>query len=560
MSDPSSLSSIPPGVDAAQWLKAQRQMALAQTLQGFALTPAQDDLRQPAGGGKYYQAARVGKLSVLSKLAEAMMAKRGFDQALPAMQQQYSQGMQAFAPGNQETPGTPLQAQAPPMDANQQSVQPALQRAPGQSFEQTVQGSQPSRTPINPYNPQGLPPAVMMRLYQSDPAKYASMIAGPEAVQLGQAAGIPRQQAAQAAFAKSNSISARAGEDVMIPDGKGGYTHVRNPVLSAGEAPVTDAQGNVVGVQGLPGHLPYQTALTGAETGAREQNTPRMIPQGGGVEALGYPPTPPALRQPGQPPKQYFGGSPPQSPMPQPPPSARAAPTQGQASQGLWSDIPKLSVPNTPGQTTDAFHQQLLKESASKHAELVNKYGQEADLSDQKMQYNAQAMKALPGAEVGPLSDWLTTHRQGLVEAGIPASMIPGSGTVTPTLELNKYLKNTALQGARAIYGARMTQTEVKLQTDEMSPSAHMTRDAIASLMQQDNIRNGYAKQRSNDYSQYVQQGGDPMQFERWYASKRPLTRYAAQYTTPKSATDRLQQNPSLLPDFKAKYGWDPNQ
>jgi hypothetical protein len=573
MADMTGIASLPPGVDPTEWVKTQRQLSLAQALQSMALSPVQNDLQQPAGGGKYYQAARVGKVAALSKLADALMANKGFTgQYLPGvgdpgqggalgkMAQQYGQAQQAFAPGGQPVAGTPLQTQPIAADPNEQSVQPALQRAPGQSFAQTVQGAQPGVTPQNPYNPQGLPPAVMMRLYQSDPAKYAAMVAGPEAVQMGQLAGIPRQQAAQAAFAKANSIPARAGEDVMIPDGKGGYVHVRNPVLSAGEAPITDAQGNVVGVQGLPGHLGYQTALTGAETGAKEQNTPRMIPQGGGVEKLGYPPTPPALQPPpGQAPQsKYFGGAPPPPSMPQAPPSSRA-PAPG--SQEPWlQNLPKLQVPSTPGSTTDAFHQKLLTDAAVRHSELTQKFGNEADLADQKLQYNSQAMKYLAGAETGPSSNWLTEHRANLQEWGVPDALIPGVGKTTDTMELNKNLKQSALQGARSIFGSRMTQMEVKLQHDELSPSTSMTKDAIASLVQQDNIKANYAKQRANDYDKYVTAGGNPLQFEHYYSSKRPLTRYAAQYTTPPAAIDRVQKNPALLGDFKDKYGWDPTQ
>jgi hypothetical protein len=309
--------------------------------------------------------------------------------------------------------------------------------------------------------------------------------------------------------------------------------------------------------------VPAMGAQQAMETASREQNIPRMIPQGGGVEKLGYPPTPPALQQqtPGaQPSGKYFNGAPPAPPMPQPPPSARTPPPSAAPGQGWLANIPKLQVPSTPGSTTDAFHQKLLTDAAARHSELTEKFGNEADLADQKMQYNAQAMKYLAGAETGPSSNWLTEHRANLKEWGVPDSLIPGSGTVTDTMELNKNLKQSALQGARSIFGSRMTQMEVKLQHDELSPSTSMTKDAIASLIQQDNIKAGYAKQRANDYGQYVQSGGDPMQFERYYASKRPLTRFAAQYTTPSAALTRLQQRPETLGDFKSAFGWDPTQ
>ncbi len=125
------------------------------------------------------------------------------------------------------------------------------------------------------------------------------------------------------------------------------------------------------------------------------------------------------------------------------------------------------------------------------------------------------------------MSEWMTENRAKLLEWGVPESMVPGSGKVTPTMELNKNLKQSALQGARAIFGSRMTQMEVRLQHEELSPSTSMTKDAIASLMQQDNIKQQYAKQRSQDYGKYVQQGGDPLRFESWYAKNFPLTKFA---------------------------------
>ncbi len=556
MADPSQL---PPGVDPSDWFAAQRQQQLSDILTQSAF--ADPTPHQPAGGGKYYQAARTGPISALSKLAEAMMAKKAFSKSAQMNAANYANALQAFTPEGGQTPGASLQAAPPAADPTQQSVQPALQRAPGQSFDQTVQGSQPQQRPTNPYNPQGLPPSVMMRLYQSDPGKYASLVAGPESVQLGKMAGMQGQQAAQAAFAKGNSLDARPGGDILIPDGKGGYTHIRNPSLATGEVPTFDQLGNITGTQMLPGHIANQAALQGAETGAREQNTPRMIPQGGGVEKLGYPPTPPSLQQPGAPQGRYFG-KPPTPPMPAAPGPGGAppAPTSAPPGEPWLSGVPKLAVPNTPGETTDTFHQTLLKDAATRHSALTEKFGNEADLADQKMQYNNQAMKYLGSAETGPSSNWLTEHRANLLEWGVPKGLIPNSGTVTPTMELNKNLKQSALQGARSIFGSRMTQMEVKLQHDELSPSTSMTKDAIASLIQQDNIKAGYAKQRANDYGKYVQSGGDPMQFERYYATKRPLSRFAAQYTTPPAAIDRVTKNPALLDDFKTKFGWDPTQ
>ena len=68
---------------------------------------------------------------------------------------------------------------------------------------------------------------------------------------------------------------------------------------------------------------------------------------------------------------------------------------------------------------------------------------------------------------------------------------------------------------------------EVKLQSEEMSPSSQMTRDAIASLMRQNDVRNLYGQARAQDYGLYMQRGGNPLRFESWYATNFPITGFA---------------------------------
>jgi hypothetical protein len=546
MSGGSPIASIPPGVDPSSWLQTQRQLQLAQALQGMAFTPAQNDLQQPAGGGKYYQAARVRPTLALSKLAEAMMARKGFDTALPQMAQQYQQGQQAFAPGGQTVPtGQSVITIGPQGDAAGPVPAP---RTPTYT-----------QTPQNPMNPQGLPPNVMMRLYQSDPAKYAAMIAGPESVQLGKLAGIDPQTAANASFTKQNSMDIRSGGMVRLPNGQ----MIRAPNLPPGYEPEFDAQGNLTGTHPSPGLIAGETQREGAVTAAKEANTPRMIPQGGGVESLGYPPTPPALRQPptNAPPPggKYFGSGPPTPPMPQAPPSARAPqPPAPGVQPGIWGSVPKLPIPNTPGSTTDTFHQKLLSDAAAKHEELVNKYGSEADLADARIAFNKEALGVLQGAETGPLSDELTKLRAKAQELGVPASWIPGSDSVGDTQLLKKFALRNPLLNLKPTFGGRPAASEFNVLKEEASPSPTMLKPVFARLVQLDNQQAEYTKQRAQDYGTYIEKGGDPMRYESWYANKKPLASYFAQKATPPAALDRLKQHPETLGDFKSAFGWDP--
>lgn len=209
--------------------------------------------------------------------------------------------------------------------------------------------------------------------------------------------------------------------------------------------------------------------------------------------------------------------------------------------------------------SSDTLTQGRLTNAVAKDKELSDKFGAESTDAQRRLLYNQNAMAALPNAEVGPMSEWLTRNRSGLMELGVPSSLIPADGSVTPTLELNKNLTNAALQNARQNF-PRLTQAETFLQKEEMSPSATMTRDAIGALIRQDNVQAQYVQQRANDYQRFRSQGGDPTAFENWYTRNRPLSRFAAQSDTPPAALARVHSNPSFLPAFKQKYGWDPTQ
>ena len=298
MPDP---TSVPLGVDPSQYadyFKAQRQAALAQALMQSALTPPQVENPQAVHG--LYVQPRVGAVSALSKLAEALVGKKLTDQSLNSQAQLAQTLNQPYVPGGQQTsPGTPLQAVPPTAtpgqtnDPNEQGPTPLIARNPGQSLAQTVQQTQPQYSPPNPRNPMGLPADVVRQMAMTNPAEYAKMLLGPEAVQIGRIAGVDPRTAATAAYNKANGISLRGGEMVQLPDGR----VIRNPTLATGEMPLTDAQGNITGTYTLPGHVADQAALAGAVEGAKNVNTPHYEPDPfrPGQFTAAYPPTPPAL-------------------------------------------------------------------------------------------------------------------------------------------------------------------------------------------------------------------------------------------------------------------------
>jgi hypothetical protein len=553
---------IPPGVDPTTWLQTQRQLQLAQALQGMALTPVQNDLQQPAGGGKYYVAARVRPTAALSKLAEALMASRGYDQAMPALAQQYGQAQQAFAPGGQTIPGQPLQAAAPPSDPNAQSVQPAIQRAPGASLAQTVQGAQPQTTPVNPMNPQGLPANVMMRLYMTDPAKYATMLQGTEQYQnaLRAAGGDPNQAMAlmRAQAVKAGAIDMRPGAMAMIPNGQGGYTQQRAPNLPAGYEPEFDSAGNYVNARLPSGILAGEAARTGVETGARNANTLETLPtQGGGTrvgwggDVMGQPPAlraPPSNLPPQNPGSPQSGGSQGASPgavpgaapqpsgsqgpggpryfPPQPPtPGMPIAPPSGTGNPNdPWSTMPRMQIGQGLG-APGAYQEAIYKKAADKRSELIDQYGAASNLGDQRISYNLNAAGSLANADTGPLAEQLNSARGTLAQFGLlPQSQLD---KLQDTTEANKYLINGALRNGKDLFGSRFTQSEVGLMLNHAAPGVGMYKPAIRELMLQDSLKAGYDKQKANDFEKYDNQGGDPAKFESWYSRSFPLQSFA---------------------------------
>jgi hypothetical protein len=588
------LASMPPGsVDPDEYAQLMRAMQLAPAITQMALTPA--GVQQPQGSNRgFYQEARVNPLSGLAKLAEAYIGRKSMDTANTGMAKMYAEAMQSMPTTYPGMPGASGSMPASP-PAGPPGASPDLSPASGGG----------GTMPINPMG--AATQRALLRLYITDPQKWLDQIKGTPEWQTALAANngdvTATQASLRAEMAKKGTLENRAGGETGIPDATapGGYRWLRTPTMSPDMMYDRDAQGNITGAQNIPGAVPALAAQKGAQTGAEFANTGHLVPMGGGVErfmygadALG---TPPALRGPqapstpalpslGQAPgtaspspsavpgtsgmptppaKSYFGPPPAPHPMPAAPTAPQGAQLpqkdqNGIFSNNLWANPPKMVIPQSPGQTSDTYSQGILGAAVAKHAELVNKFGEQAALGAQSQGYYQEALKQLPAAEVGPMSEYLT-HNRSLLMQMVPSlkNVLGDSGTVTPTLELNKNLKNAALQGAKATYG-RLTQMEVRLQTEEMSPSATMTRDAIAALIRQNMMRSSYQIQQNKDYSEYHQTGGDPMQFEAQYNVRRPVTRFAAQYDTPQPALDRLKQQPQTLPDFKAKFGWDPTQ
>lgn len=529
----------PPYLDPSQYpayLDLQRKQMLAQAL----MQGSQQMNQTPQDWNSMRVVPRRSALSAITPILTAALAGKA-QKGLANSQNTYFQGLMGGG-GSAPTSASAPPAQMPPS-------------APSQSPVAPLKAEMPPVTPApNPNLLTGEPRTSQMLLTLMGPQEYGKALAGRYAptdlaktlTAAGIQEGTPEFQQAMLAAAKKQTTNV---ENVR-PGGTVFDVNAGKPIFNAPQngQQITYGPDGQPTVSLLPGATQAAAAMTGAETGAKTSNTPAVIPTGGGGSTYGYPSdvlgAPPGLRAPGA------------------TPGGRQAPRVGQPSTvpsltptGTgWASMPKLPISSSIG-APDAFTEGRLKAAGAKDAELSSQYGQEANLADQKMQYNTDARAVLGSAEVGPASEWLTENRSRLKEWGVPESLIPGSDKVTPTLELNKVLKQSALQGARQVFGSRMTQNEVQLQTEKLSPSPEMTKEAILSLLKQDDIKQAYAKQRADDYGKYISNHGDPLKFESWYSKNFPLTEFAKQHagevSAEASATPKTAPVTKTLPNGK---------
>jgi len=519
-----------PGVDPGDYqamLDAQRKQMLAQALTSRSLQGPQAP--QPVSGGKYTYAPRMGLVTALSPLADAIAGKRAAQHA--------NQGQAAIMSHMDE-------ANAP-----------------------TTDGS------VNPRNPQNLPAHVVSQLQVTDPKAYAEYLRGTTEYQnaLAAAHGDP-QKARDIMLSKANkeaSLETKQGGELRIPDNQGGYITYRTPNLPQGTDLIRDERGEPIGVRLLKDAPQAAASMQGAETAAKEANTPRLIPQGGGVEKLGYPGTPPALQPGGSaapaPPPYLAANASTAPPAPRYFPQATtrlpvaAAPPGPPVQPGsMWQSVPKLNIPHTPGQSTDTYHQGILGEAVKKDGELVNTLGQNAHLADARLAFNREALGVLQGAETGPLSDTLTHLAAKAQELGLHLPWLPDSKTVQNTQELKKFLLRNPLLSLKPTFGGRPAASEFQVLANDASPSPSMLKSTISRLVQLDSTQAQYDKQKAADYMRYQSSGGDPRQFETWYAQHKPMGKEFLKADTPPAAIARLKQNPALGPAFSQQYGWAP--
>jgi len=91
-----------------------------------------------------------------------------------------------------------------------------------------------------------------------------------------------------------------------------------------------------------------------------------------------------------------------------------------------------------------------------------------------------------------------------------------GSVDATNYQEAAKYLGNAAIQAGKGNFGKGMTQQDVSLQKDELSPSVHMTDGALRDLIDAGIKNTQYTLDSAKRVPQYLSATKDPQQFAQW--------------------------------------------
>jgi hypothetical protein len=223
------------------------------------------------------------------------------------------------------------------------------------------------------------------------------------------------------------------------------------------------------------------------------------------------------------------------SPAQNGPPPGQQPQQPAQAPQGNTAPAPKPSAtPVTTTQTADPVLKQALSDTSYRYQRPAAPLNQ-SDLaanteqakanvtarqtlktdSDDATKAAAQAQAYLQAAKSIVDSKGATLGAYGGLMAQA-SKYSPFTGDATNYQEVAKYLGNAALSNARGIYGNRMTQSEVGLQLNELSPSVHMTDDAIRNLINTNLKSAQYTIDSAKRVVPFLAAGNDPANFGKW--------------------------------------------
>ncbi len=207
------------------------------------------------------------------------------------------------------------------------------------------------------------------------------------------------------------------------------------------------------------------------------------------------------------------------------------APMQAPVAPPVAAATPGIS-PTQQREVTTAEERSLAEHRGQTLASQEEKIQHDADSAIQKIAQNNKMVELIPSITTGGLAKQITTLR------GIGQSLGINIGDPSSNQEFEKFAIKGALEGAKQIYGARLTNQDVMSQIAS-NPGSSMAEKALYQLIKYDNIQ----QQRNIDKRQaYFQYQGPKNQFGQWFDQTHPFMGIAA----PGAGQTAAQSAPAL--------------
>lgn len=188
----------------------------------------------------------------------------------------------------------------------------------------------------------------------------------------------------------------------------------------------------------------------------------------------------------------------------------------GQSNTATIGNYPtgQQSTGLTGGQTTMGKEMQM--EQGKTAGEMEAKINNDANSAVAKIAQNNKMVSLIPEITTGPLSKQITTLKTLGQTLGI------NIGDPSNNQEFEKYAIKGALEGAKQIYGARLTNQDVQSQIMS-NPGSNMSEKALYQLIKYDTIVQQRNLDKQKSYFEYQSDGKPLNQFEMHFNQSNPF-------------------------------------
>lgn len=171
-------------------------------------------------------------------------------------------------------------------------------------------------------------------------------------------------------------------------------------------------------------------------------------------------------------------------------------------------DFKIKTPPIVAGRTPTPAELDQQKVTVGARTDLLSNAQDATNTGGQQLQY-LKAAKAIMDSKGAPV-----VGPMGALVAKFTAPF--GGVDATNYTEAAKYLSNSAIQAGKGNFGKGMTQNDVSMQKDELSPSVHMPEAALNNLIDSGIRNTQYGMDSAKRVRAYLATGGDPQSFAQW--------------------------------------------